>query len=117
MAYLAKSTVLHAYKLLSGIDSEKQQGLTQKVSALKYAAALDLFYKNHGQNCDLKQSANRDEFASYVGEIVKINEEYCTKDFFLSISQNGRDFDWRLSKKFWQPFFVYVGKKLYLAGK
>ena len=23
----------------------------------------------------------------------------------------------RLSKKFWQPFFVYVGKKLYLAGK
>ena len=93
MAYLAKSTVLHAYKLLSGIDSEKQQGLTQKVSALKYAAALDLFYKNHGQNCDLKQSANRDEFASYVGEIVKINDEYCTKDFFLSISQNGRDFD------------------------
>ena len=73
MAYLAKSTVLHAYKLLSGIDSEKQQGLTQKVSALKYASALDLFYKNHGQNCDLKQSVNRDEFASHVGEIVKIN--------------------------------------------
>lgn len=93
MAYLAKSTVLHAYKLLSGIDSEKQQGLTQKVSALKYASALDLFYKNHGQNCDLKQSANRDEFASLVGDIVKINEDYCTKDFFLSISQNGRDFD------------------------
>ena len=93
MAYLAKSTVLHAYKLLSGIDSEKQQGLTQKVSALKYASALDLFYKNHSQNCDLKLSANRDEFASHVGEIVKINEDYCTKDFFLSISQNGRDFD------------------------
>lgn len=93
MAYLAKSTVLHAYKLLSNIDSEKQQGLTQKVSALKYASALDLFYKNHGQNCDLKQSTNRDEFASHVGEIVKINEDYCTKDFFLSISQNGRDFD------------------------
>lgn len=93
MAYLAKSTVLHAYKLLSGIDSEKQQGLTQKVSALKYVSALDLFYKHHGQNCDLKQSANRDEFASNVGKIVKINEEYCTKDFFLSISQNGRDFD------------------------
>ncbi len=93
MAYFAKSTVLHAYKLLSGIDSEKQQGLTQKVSALKYASALDLFYKIHNQNCNLKQSANRDEFASYVGEIVKINEDYCTKDFFLSISQNGRDFD------------------------
>ena len=93
MAYLAKSTVLHAYKLLSEIDSEKQQGLTQKVSALKYASALDLYYSIHGQNCDLKQSTNRDEFASYVGEIVKINDKCCTKDFYLSISTNGRDFD------------------------
>ena len=76
MAYLAKSTVLHAYKLLSEIDSEKQQGLTQKVSALKYASALDLYYSIHGQNCDLKQSTNRDEFASYVGEIVKINDKW-----------------------------------------
>ena len=52
MAYLAKSTVLEAYKLLSNIDSEKQQGLTQKVSALKYASALDLYYKNYNKNAD-----------------------------------------------------------------
>ncbi len=93
MAYLAKSTVLKAYQLLSEIDSDKRQGLTQKVSALKYASALDIYFKMHNQNCDLKQSSNRDLFASYVGEIVKINDEYCTKDFFLSVSSNGRDFD------------------------
>ena len=93
MAYLAKSTVLEAYKLLSNIDSEKQQGLTQKVSALKYASALDLYYKNYKKNCDLKISSNRDLFSSYVGEIVMINDDYCTKDFYLSVSLNGRDFD------------------------
>ena len=93
MAYLAKSTVLEAYKLLSNIDSEKQQGLTQKVSALKYASALDLYYKNYNKNCDLKISSNRDLFSSYVGEIVMINDDYCTKDFYLSVSLNGRDFD------------------------
>lgn len=93
MAYLAKSTILRAYKLLSNIDEEKQQGLTQKVSALKYASALDMFYKKYDKNCDLKQSSNRDLFASYVGDIVKINEDFCTKDFYLSVSLNGRDFD------------------------
>ena len=93
MTYLAKSTVLKAYKLLSDIDEEKQQGLTQKVSALKYASALDLYYKKYNKNCDLKISSNRDLFASYVGDIVKINEDYCTKDFYLSVSLNGRDFD------------------------
>lgn len=93
MAYLAKSTVLKAYQLLSDIDSDKRQGLTQKVSALKYASALDIYFKMHHQNCDLKQSSNKDLFASYVGEIVKINDEYCTKGFFLSVSPNGRDYD------------------------
>ncbi len=93
MAYLSKSTILRAYKMLSNIDDEKQQGLTQKVSALKYASALDLYYKKYNKNCDLKQSSNRDLFASYVGEIVKINEDFCTKDFYLSVSLNGRDFD------------------------
>ena len=79
--------------MLSNIDEEKQQGLTQKVSALKYASALDMFYKKYDKNCDLKQSSNRDLFASYVGDIVKINEDFCTKDFYLSVSLNGRDFD------------------------
>ena len=36
MAYIAKKTVLKAYKVLSSIDDDKRQGLTQKVSALKY---------------------------------------------------------------------------------
>ena len=93
MSYLAKSTILAAYKILSDIDLEKQQGLTQKVSALKYGAALDLYYKNFRQNCDLKNQSNKDTFSSYVGDIIKINEECCTKDFYTNIGYNGRDFD------------------------
>lgn len=93
MAYIAKSTVLTAYQLLSNIDKDKNQGLTQKVSALKYGAALDMYFKNNQANCDLKLSTNKDTFASYVGQIVKINDTQCTKDFYISIAQNGRDFD------------------------
>lgn len=93
MAYLSKSTILKAYKLLSSIDDEKQQGLTQKVSALKYLSALDLYYKNYQTNCDLKKAESKELFSTYVGEIVKINDDYCTKDFFTNISPNGRDYD------------------------
>ena len=93
MAYLSKSTILKAYKLLSSIDDEKQQGLTQKVSALKYLSALDLYYKNYQTNCDLKKTESKELFSTYVGEIVKINDVYCTKDFFTNISPNGRDYD------------------------
>lgn len=93
MAYLAKTTILKAYKILSNIDKDKQQGLTQKVSALKYASALDLFYKNNGKNCDLKITKNKDLFSNYVGDIIKINDTFCTKDFYSNISNNGRDFD------------------------
>lgn len=93
MAYLSKSTILKAYKLLSSIDDEKQQGLTQKVSALKYLSALDLYYKNYQTNCDLKKTESKELFSTYVGEIVKINDDYCTKDFFTNISPNGRDYD------------------------
>lgn len=93
MAYLAKTTILKAYKILSNIDKDKQQGLTQKVSALKYVSALDLFYKNNGKNCDLKITKNKDLFSNYVGDVIKINDLFCTKDFYSNISNNGRDFD------------------------
>lgn len=93
MAYLAKTTIIKAYKTLSHIDKDKQQGLTQKVSALKYASALDMYYKNKKDNCDLKVSTNKDIFSSYVGDIIKINDVFCTKDFYSNISNNGRDFD------------------------
>lgn len=93
MAYLEKTTILKAYKILSNIDKDKQQGLTQKVSALKYASALDLFYKNNGKNCDLKITKNKDLFSNYVGDVIKINDTFCTKDFYSNISNNGRDFD------------------------
>lgn len=93
MSYLAKQTILDAYKLLSNIDSDKQQGLTQKVSALKYGSALDLFYKINNDNCDLKDTGNKNKFTACVGNIIKIDDDYCTKNFYKNISPNGRDFD------------------------
>lgn len=93
MAYIAKNTILKAYEILSSIDDDKRQGLTQKVSALKYGIALDMYYKQYNDNCDLKNTANKDIFASLVGRVVKINDKQCTKDFFTSIAPNGRDYD------------------------
>ena len=93
MAYIAKNTILKAYEVLSSIDDDKRQGLTQKVSALKYGIALGMYYKQYNDNCDLKNSANKDVFASLVGRVVKINDKQCTKDFFTSIAPNGRDYD------------------------
>lgn len=93
MAFLAKSTVLRAYEVLSSIDEDKRQGLTQKVSALKYGIALGMYYKQNETNCDLKITDNRDTFATFVGRVVKINDNQCTKDFYTSIASNGRDYD------------------------
>ncbi len=93
MAYIAKNTILKAYEILSSIDDDKRQGLTQKVSALKYGIALDMYYKQYNDNCDLKNTANKDIFALLVGRVVKINDKQCTKDFFTSIAPNGRDYD------------------------
>lgn len=94
MCYLAKSSVLESYKVLSRIDTENQrQGLTQKVSALKYASALDMFYKFYSHDCDLKINNEKNFYSSCVGKVVKINEQECTKNFYLNISSNGSDYD------------------------
>ena len=93
MSYLSRKTILKAYEMLSSIDSDKNQGLTQKVSALKYSTALDRYFKKYGKDCDLKKEGNKDTFSGYVGDIVKINDEISTKDFYTNISPNGRDYD------------------------
>ena len=93
MAYIAKNTILKAYEVLSSIDNDKRQGLTQKVSALKYGIALAMYFNQNNKNCDLKDTDNKDTFSSLVGRVVKINEKQCTKDFYTSIAPNGRDYD------------------------
>ncbi len=84
MAYLTKEALLQAYKTLSGIDENKQQGLTQKVSALRYLFALDRFYKKNGKNCDTK-STDKNEYVDYVGEIVKLSDGYYTSNFYTGL--------------------------------
>lgn len=84
MAYLTKEALLHAYKTISSIDENKQQGLTQKVSALRYLFALDRFYKKNGKNCDTK-STDKNEYVDYVGEIVKLSDSYYTSNFYTGL--------------------------------
>lgn len=93
MVYLSKYTIVISYDYISSIDANKEQGLTQKVSALKYLAALDMYFKNKSVDCDLKTTENKELFASYVGEVVRINNEISTKDFYTNISPIGRDYD------------------------
>lgn len=76
--------MLHAYKTISSIDENKQQGLTQKVSALRYLFALDRFYKKNGKNCDTK-STDKNEYVDYVGEIVKLSDSYYTSNFYTGL--------------------------------
>ena len=84
MAYLAKSTLLQAYKTLSDIDENKQQGLTQKVSALRYLFALDRFYKVYNKDCDTKIQ-DKNKFVDFVGEVVKLSDATYTSNFYLGI--------------------------------
>ena len=93
MAYLSKSTILKAYEVLSSIDEDKKQGLTQKVSALKYGTALDMYFKQYHKKCDLKVTSNKDLFSNYVGTIVGINYQQATKDFYTNVASSGRDYD------------------------
>ena len=84
MAYLTKEALLHAYKTISSVDENKQQGLTQKVSALRYLFALDRFYKKNGKSCDTK-STDKNEYVDYVGEIVKLSDSYYTSNFYTGL--------------------------------
>ena len=93
MAYFSKSTILTAYKILSSIDEDKRQGLTQKVSALKYGTALDMYYKQYKKNCDLKKLAAKELFSNIVGSLVSLNHNDVTKDFYTNIASKGRDYD------------------------
>ena len=64
MVYLSKSSVLSAYCKLSLLSENPiTQGATQKVSALRYFIALDMFYKTNGTNCDTKNNSNKDLFS------------------------------------------------------
>ena len=85
MAYLSKESVLKAYKKLSEIDASIRQGTTQRVSALRYFLALDRFYKERSNDCDLKVATDKSFFTQCVGEIVAISDNYYTTNFYFPL--------------------------------
>ena len=89
MAYLSKKAILSAYGQLSRLtDDPSAQGATQVTSALRYLFALDEFTKNFGKDCDTSKREDRDAFIEFVGNVVSVNNDYYTANFFNSLKGN-----------------------------
>ena len=89
MAYLSKQTILSAYKFLSTLSPDPtKQGAIQKVSALRYFLALDMFYKKHDRPCDTRDKNDSKEFIENVGTVVSIKDDCYTSSFFTELAFN-----------------------------
>lgn len=89
MSYLSKKTILSAYKVLSTISADPTtQGATQRISAVRYLLALDMFYKAHNRPCDTRDSEDAAEFIEYVGRVVAVNERSYTSNFHTPLKSN-----------------------------
>ena len=94
MVYLSKSSVLSAYCKLSLLSENPiTQGATQKVSALRYFIALDMFYKTNGTNCDTKNNTDKELFSECVGNFVSVNSEKYTSNFYYPLTNSDKDYN------------------------
>ena len=94
MVYLSKSSVLSAYCKLSLLSENPiTQGATQKVSALRYFIALDMFYKTNGTNCDTKKNSDKELFSECVGNFVSVNSEKYTSNFYYPLTNSDKDYN------------------------
>ena len=92
MAYLSKQTILAAYKFLSTLSPDPtKQGAVQKVSALRYFLALDMFYKKYDRPCDTRDKNDAKEYIDYVGTVVAIKDDCYTNSFYKDLAYN-KDF-------------------------
>ena len=93
MAYLTKETLLAAYKVLSSLsENPSAQGATQKVSAIRYALALDMFYKEYHKECNTRNSQDKASFIEKVGIVVALEKNYYTTNFYVPITEHQGDF-------------------------
>lgn len=94
MGYILKDSVLRAYMQLSKLTaSPATQGATQKVSALRYFIALDQFYTYYGTNCDINSTEKKDKYTTFVGNVVKVNNELYTSNFYYPLQNSNGDFN------------------------
>lgn len=86
--YFSKSTLLSAYKELANLTSDPSaQGATQATSSLRYIFALDEFYKTFGKPCDTQNRTDRDNFIKCVGNVVSIEGDLYTANFYHSLKK------------------------------
>ena len=82
MAYLSKETILNAYKVLSTLSADPlAQGATQRISAIRYLLALDMFYRTHNRPCDTQDRTDAAEYIENVGKVVAVNDNLYTTNF------------------------------------
>lgn len=98
MAYLSIETILTAYRQLSKLTSDPSaQGATQATSSLRYLLALAEFYKNFQRPCNTRSKEDRESYIEYVGNVVRINSEYYTANFYNAIKE---DSDYKVGSNF-----------------
>lgn len=85
MGYLPKAILLKAYSTLSTLTEDHKQGQTQIVSAVRHLVAFDMFYKKYGEDCDLADVDNRELFVDNVREIVNIEDDIYTTNFYTTL--------------------------------
>ena len=92
MIYLAKETLLWAYKTLSTLSNDPNlQGATQKISAIRYVLALDMFYKQYKRECNTRDSNDKAEFVRNINRIVAINDDFYTPNFYIPLASHQGD--------------------------
>lgn len=95
--YLSNKICELAYSHLGGVDpAGSGKTAVERVSGLRYLLAAARIIKAHGStSIDLSppQSDNRIEFSDYVGDVVRINSNYYSKNFRDHFGENGRNYD------------------------
>ena len=89
MAYISKDTLLAVYKKLSTLSADPStQGATQKVSTIRYFLALDMFYRQFGRGCNVKDKNDAAAYIENVGKVVSVNGSLYTSNFFYPLNDN-----------------------------
>ena len=90
--YLSRNTILSLYKNLSDLDPNHRQGATQLVSFIRYFVALDRFYEIKGQECDIRDKADKELYNECVGEVVRICEGLYANQFYYPLKPHNGDY-------------------------
>ena len=87
MGYLPRNLLHKAYLTLSTLTEDHKQGQTQYTSALRHLLALDMYYKEEDDDCDLDYPENREAFTNNVREIVNVAGDFYTTNFYTNIKE------------------------------